>query len=120
MDYEVFRNVKELAQVRNNNTSANSALSSTKRQKYVVTSILVCNQTGSSATYSIYLDQNGTTYDQTTALFYAVTLAANSTALIEFIGGLPLGTRSAAGNLAVQNGTSNAITFSIYGIEIIS
>lgn len=81
-----------------------------------VTRIIVCNTTGSAASYSIYHDDDGSTFDQTTALFYAVSLAANSTDVIDF-GGAGGGVMvSKTGQIAVQTGTGSALTFSLYGI----
>lgn len=109
--------VKQLAQVRPSGTSAVNAFKKGARSKIIITSILVANTTNGSVNYSIYLDNNGTTYDQTTALFYAVALAANSTVLIEFYNGLAIDGSTAQGNMAVQTSSSQALTFTITGIE---
>lgn len=81
-----------------------------------VTTIFVCNTTGSTVSFSIYHDDSGTTYNNTTALYRLVNLAANSTTKVEFHG--------AGGGIAVRNGgtigletsTDAALTFSIYGV----
>lgn len=103
---------RELAQARPAGTSAVQVYQ--PNSIAVITTIIVANTTGSSANYSIYLDKDGTTYTEATALFYSVALAANTTALIEFANGVPI---TSVGNLAVQTGTGSAITFTVYGME---
>jgi hypothetical protein len=107
---------KQLAQLRPANTNANSAIKKGVTSKVIVTHIFICNTTGSAATYRIFNDINGTTYDQSTALFYDVLIAANSTQMIETR--IPIDAPQASGNLAVQSNTSSALTFSIYGLEV--
>jgi hypothetical protein len=75
--------------------------------------IVVCNTTGTDATYSIFWDNDGSTYDQSTALFYAVNLVANATDIIEFP--LPLTMIDSSGNIGIQSGTSSALTYSLFG-----
>lgn len=113
---EVLTTPKQLAQNRPGNTSTNVAIKKAQKSKLVVTSIIICNTTSASATYSIYLDRDGSTYDATSALFMGVLLAANSTDVIEFYDGLPFDADK-AGNLAVQSNTTNALTFTINGYE---
>lgn len=116
-DLATLQNVRQLAQVRPPNTNAMSVLSAGIKRKVVVTSVVLCNTTTAAATFSIFLDKDGTTYDQTTALFYGITLAANTTEMIEFRAGLPMDPQT-AGNLAIQIGTSSAITFTFNGLEL--
>ena len=116
-DLATLQNVRQLAQVRPPNTNTMSVLSAAVKRKVVVMSMVLCNTTTSAATFSIFLDKDGTTYDQTTALFYGITLAANTTEMIELHEGLPLDPQ-VSGNLALQVGTANAITFTINGLEL--
>jgi len=115
----IIPNLRQLAQYRSPNTDAISVLTTNQKRRCVITSINIANTTNAAATYSLYLDKNGTTYDQTTALAYGVQIAANSQVLEEFVDGLPLGDPTAAGNLAVQSNTTNALTFTINGVEIL-
>jgi len=117
MELAVFKNMKLLAQLRPANTNAVALVSNKIRQKYVVLSLSVVNTTGSAATFSVYHDSNGTTYDQTTAIYYACAIAANTTTWIEPQSGFAL-EPSNTGNLAVQSNTTNALTFTAYGIEV--
>ena len=81
-----------------------------------VTRIVVCNTTASPAAYSVYHDDDGTTYTEATALFFATSIPANSSDVIDF-GGMGGGIHvSNAGSIGVKSGTSSAITFSLYGV----
>lgn len=82
-----------------------------------VTTLIICNTTGSGANYRIFLDNDGTTYDQTTALFYDIAILANSTDLIEPNG---LFMNNSSGNLAIRTDTADALNFTAYGIEILT
>lgn len=108
--------LKVLAQTRPAGTSAVSVYS--PDDKAIIKQIIVCNTTSSAAAFSIYLDEDGTTYDQTTALYYAHNINANDTVPIVFAeeeGWLPM--NSSAGNLAIQTDTGSALTFTIIGEE---
>ena len=74
--------------------------------------LTLCNQTTNAVNYRVFQDDNGTTYDQTTALHYDVSLPANSTIRLQ-IGPMS----NSSGNLAVDVGTTNAITFTLHGRE---
>jgi len=89
----------------------------------LIKTIVVCNTTSKSAKYSVFFDKNGTTYDKTTALFFEQAISAKKTILIEFLGdGIALPGSSdtdSVGNLAVQTDTASALTFSVFGVEVI-
>lgn len=80
-----------------------------------ITRIIICNTTGTAANYSLYHDDDGSTFDATTALYETVSLAANSTVDIsaELGAGLMV---SKDGQIGVKTGTANALTFTIYGV----
>lgn len=107
----------QLAQIRPANTSAAVAYTAPADYAVEVTRIFVCNTTSSAADASLFHDNSGGgTYDQTTALYYAYAVAANSTLEIgaQEIGlGIAL---SPGAQIGVQSGTGNALTFSLYGI----
>lgn len=79
----------------------------------IIKSIVVCNTSGAAATYSIFLDDDGTTYDQTTAVFFDVPIDADDTHLLQVY--WPL---DSAGNLATEASVNNAVTFTSLGMEI--
>jgi len=106
---------KTLAQSRPANTNAVSAYSPSARIEAEIESIFICNTTGTAADASVFLDENGTTYDQSTAIIYATSVAANTS--VEILGHVKLYMNDSAGNLAVQTGTNSALTFTVSGKE---
>lgn len=109
-----FVSAEQVAQIRPSGTTAVSAFTALLRTE--ITLIAVCNTTGSPANMSIFHDDDGSTFDQTTALHYAQAVAANTTTYIkpESIGaGLSM---NKDGQIGVQTSVSNALTFTIYGV----
>ena len=102
-----------LAQSHPANTTAVSAYSPAVGVSVQITRVVICNTTGSGATFRIFLDNDGTTYDETTALFFDETLAANTSRLIEAEWWLD----NSDGNLAVRTDTNSALTFTFFGAE---
>ncbi len=105
---------EQLGQLRPADTNPASLYSPAASTEVMILSILVCNTTGSAATFRLFIDDDGTTYDQTTALYYDVSVAANTTLQID----LKLTMDDSSGNLAVQTGTNNALTFTAFGARI--
>ncbi len=106
---------KQLGQARENSTDAVPVYSPpTGIIATIVTSILVCNTTGSAAKYRLFHDNNGTTFDESTALFFDATIAANTTVDLEIF----LAMDDSDGNLAYRTDTANALTITVYGAEI--
>jgi|TARA_Y100000296_G_C5174000_1_gene258951 hypothetical protein len=105
--------VKQLGQLRPANTTAASLYSPAANTNAILKTLVVCNQTAAPADYRVFHDDNGTTYDETTALFFDVTLAANVTDVIP----LNAGMNDSTGNFAVRTDTNNALTFTLYGSE---
>ncbi len=109
-----FVSAEQLAQVRPSGTTAVNGFTALLRTE--VTLIAVCNTTGSAANMSIYHDDDGAVFDQTTALYYAQSVPANSTTLIkpESVGaGISM---KKDGQIGIQTGTGNALTFTLYGV----
>ena len=105
---------KQLGQVRPSGTSATSIYSpATSSITGIVLCIKVCNTSTSSAKFSIYQDDDGSDYDETTALHFEQTLAAKSS--VTFNDWLPM--NDANGNLAVQTDTGDALTLTVWGTE---
>ena len=105
---------KQLGQHRINSTTATSLYSPGASTTAIIKSVVVCNQTASAATFRLFIDDDGTTYDQTSALYYDVSIAGNTTIQIDTY--WPM--NDANGNLATRTGTANAITFTAFGVEI--
>ena len=106
--------IKVLAQLRPADTNAASLYSPPANRSVELTKLLICNQTGSSVTFRLFLDDNGTTYDQTTALFYDQSISANLTWTEDLKG---WGMVDSSGNLAVRSSTNDALTFTLFGKE---
>ena len=98
---------KVLAQLRPANTNAASLYSPPDNTTTEFTKLVICNQTGSSATFRVFLDDDGTTYDQTTAIFYDQPISANLTWIEDLKG---WGMNKTAGNLAVTTDSAGAVT----------
>lgn len=104
----------QLGQARENSTNAVSVYSPASGVRGIIKNISLCNTTASMVTFRIFLDNNGTTYDQSTARYYDAPLPGNST--LELIVWWPMA--DSTGNLAYQSGVANAITITVDGVEI--
>jgi hypothetical protein len=102
---------KQLAQ--ETPTSATSLYSPAVNTTTTIRSIVVCNHGNNDTTFSIYLDDDGSTYDTDTALFYKCAIDAKSTVLIN---GIEWTMNDYNGNLAGDSGNGNC-TFTIFGKE---
>lgn len=105
---------KQLGQARPANTTAVSIYSPATGVTTIINTIHVANTTGTDATYRLFHDANGTTYDETTALAFDITIKANTVQVHDYI----IGMNDTTGNLAVRTDTNDAVTFTVYGQEI--
>jgi hypothetical protein len=105
----------QLGQLRNaSGGTAESLYSPGASTTGILKSITVCNQSGATDTYRIFLDDDGTTYDATTALFYDVSIDAGESHILNVY--WPM--NDATGNCAVSCATTAACTFTAFGLEI--
>lgn len=103
-----------LAQTRPSGTTAATAYTATARTE--ITRLVIANVSGSSATCRLFHDDDGTTYDQTTALLYDATIAGGESLVW---GDNPDGAGiivAPGGTIGVRTGTASAFTFTLYGI----
>lgn len=105
---------KQLGQRRDNDTLTHSIYSPAAGVTAIVKSIVVCNTSASEATFSLFIDDDGTTYDESTTLFPDISLDAKSTVQIDTYYTM----NDPTGNLAYQQGSPNAITITVFGVEI--
>lgn len=84
-----------------------------------VTGFFAANTTGSAATFRLFHDEDGTTYSTATALYYDVSVAANTTFSLSQQEDPSILMGNSDGNLAVRTGTNSAFCFTVYGEEII-
>jgi len=110
---------KQLGQLRPANTTAASIYSPGARIRAIVTSIVIANTTGSTAAFRLFHDDDGTTYDETTALAWDIDIATKKDD-ISFTSDIRILMNNSSGNLAVRTGTNNALTFTVYGFEFSS
>ena len=104
--------LKQLGQLRPANTTA-ASLYSPSSVTTVVKSIVICNTSGADAAARVFHDDNGTTYDETTALAWDINILANTTVVLEVF----VAMNDATGNLAVRTSVNSALTFTAYGSE---
>ena len=104
---------QQLAQSRPSNTANTSLYSPAADIAAEITHIFVMNWNPASATFRIFHDEDGSTYNQATALFYDVSVPGNTTLQLE----TTIFMLNSSGNLAVQTGTANGLTFTAYGKE---
>ena len=78
--------------------------------------IIVANVDQAATTFSIWIDDDGTTYDDTTAIADTVSCSSGVIVNFEFPSGLPM--NIAAGNLAILSSTTNSHNFTIIGEEL--
>ena len=102
----------QIAQIRPGDTSAATAYTATMKTE--ITHIVVANTTGVDADFTICHDDDGTTFDESTALFWAVELKANTSQQICCVAGSGL-MIEAGGSIGVISGTASAITYTFYG-----
>lgn len=111
---KIIASGSQLAQSRPANTSTASVFTATVATE--ITRIAICNTTGSAAAASLFHDDDGSTFDQTTALMYAYSVAANTTHWVKAEGeGCGIVVKP-AGQIGVQSGTGSALTYTLYGI----
>lgn len=105
---------KQLGQLRPANTTAASLYSPGTGVTAIVKSLYIANTTGGSVTFRIFVDDDGTTYDETTALFWDTTIAGGTTVELDTF----LALNDSSGNLAVRTSSANALTFTAFGAEV--
>jgi len=101
----------QLAQSHPTDTNNASVISPDGSEVIHITEVTVCNTSSSAVTYRIFHDEDGTTYDTTTARFYDISLPGNTTDVLETNWWM----RDSTGNLAVRVGTGSTITFTFDG-----
>ena len=104
-----------LAQIRPANTTAATAVTGSV-QNTEITRIVICNTTGTAATFRLFHDDDGSTYDQGSALYYDKSIAANDTFEWANESGMSGIAIAKDGTLGIRSGTADALNFSIYGV----
>ena len=105
---------QQIGQARENSTNAVSVYSPAASTTAVIKTIFVCNQSGASATFRLFVDDDGTTYDENTALYWDVSVPANYTLKIETF----VAMNDQTGNIAYRSSVANALTITMFGAKI--
>lgn len=103
----------QLAQLRPDGTTAVSLFSPDENRRYHIELVNVCNVSAAATNITIYHDEDGSTYDETTALVWNYVLGIGEVFQFEsqLTGDLK------AGNLAVKTSVADAANFTAYGNE---
>lgn len=103
-----------LAQNRVNSTSATSIFSPAAGKQYFLRELKACNVTTNPVSFCVYLDIDGTTYSEATAIYFNVVLEAGETWELDV--SLPM--YDSSGNFAVKSSVANAITYTLSGYNV--
>jgi len=105
---------KQLGQARENSTNAVSVYSPGASTTTIIKTIFICNTSGAAATYRLFVDDDGTTYDETTAIAWDQSLPADSSIELNTF----ISMNDSNGNFAYRSSVANAITITLFGAEI--
>lgn len=105
---------KQLGQARENSTNAVSVYSPPVSTNTIIKCITLCNTTSGNETFSLYMDDDGTTYNESTAKYFDFPLTAKDTLVINTYWAM----NNSSGNLAYKVSAANAITITVDGAEI--
>lgn len=105
---------KILSQLHPSDITATTAFTVSDGYTNIITTIHVCNTSLNDLMFSIYLDDDGTTYDKTTALYYDVPISAKETVQIQ----THVGMNTVGGSIGVKGSAGASLTFTINGVEI--
>lgn len=111
--YDIARFLsRQLAQATPADTPAASLYTPGDGVEAIVKRIIICNTSGSNAAFDIFHDDDGTTYNTTTQLYFNQTLTAGLTRVLDdeiYV--------DSAGSIGAASDTTAALTFSVYGDE---
>lgn len=93
-------------------TSAVSAYSPESGETAIIKQITVCNHESTNQTFGIWVDVDGSTYDDNSVRFEDTPLPANTTVSIDTYWIID----SASGNIAIKADADNKITISATGM----
>lgn len=105
---------RQLGQLRPTNTSAASLYSPPALTTAIIKGLTICNTTSTPATFRVFNDDDGATYDETTALFFDAEIRGNTTVSVTGFKAM----NNSAGNFAVRTDTADALTFTLFGAEV--
>lgn len=104
-----------LAQVRPATTAAVTAFTASQLPTEITT-IKACNTSGAARTCRIFHDDDGSTYDESTALYWDIDIPANKTLEISAEAEKTGIYVAKDGTIGVRSDAASGITFSMYGV----
>ena len=111
--YDISRVLsRQLAQSRPATTPVASIYTPGDGVEAVVKKVFICNQSAGVATFDLYHDDDGATYDATTQLYKDQTVGIGITRILDddlYV--------DSSGNIAVRSAVTSALTFTLYGDE---
>ena len=105
--------IKQIGQSRPANTTAATLYSPAASTETIIHNIIICNTSGASAKYRLFVDDDGTTYDEDSAIAWDVNLPADTTDVFE----VKITMNNSAGGLGVRTDTNDALNFTANGEE---
>lgn len=105
---------KQLGQSRPGDTTAVSVYSPSTQTTTIIKTIFVTNTSGAAATCRLFVDDDGTTYNETTAIVWDMNIPADDILSIDTF----IAMNNANGNFAVRTSIADALTFTLFGAEI--
>ena len=100
----------QVAQARENSTNAVSVYSSGSSETVQIFA-KICNTTTSDVALRLFHDNDGTTYDESTALVWDIIIEPGQVFDTDKIF-----MNNSSGNFAYRSGTANALTITVYGV----
>ena len=103
-----------LGQARPSDTNAATLYTATLKTE--IGRIIIANTSGSAATFRLFHDQGGSTYDESNALAFDVSIAGgaiNDAQSFQMGNGITL---AVTDTLGIRSSVANALTFTIYGV----
>ena len=102
---------KILAQVRPSVNTAVTAYTVPASTTTIISTIHICNTSSVDVTFRIFMDDTGSTYDETTALYYDVDIRSKETYKIQ----THIGMHQAGGTLGIAVSQASTCTFTFNG-----
>jgi len=105
---------KQFGQERPADTNVATPYTVPTGKRAIIRHIMVANTSSNNTKYRIFMDANGTTHDETTAIAFDVPLSKENTHSFDdqYI------VLEEGGSIGVRTGTANNLTFTIDGDEI--
>ena len=104
-----------LAQLRPSNTAMTSLYSSPVGLLTVITGICIVNTSNAAKSFRICYDNGGSTFDESTALYWDKPIDKNETFLVQLQIAV---NHQNAGNLGFRSGGANALTITLFGFAV--